>query len=459
MNQSNKDFIHIKAPKNWINDPNGFIYYKGKYHMFYQHFPYEPSWGTMHWGHATSTDLVTWQHEGIALYPSKSYDANGVFSGNAIIIEDKLYLYYTGIKYIEAEPSNIHLPLNYNFEACQALLISEDGEHFDNINGKTCVIPVSDDDKRMSIADTRDPKVWEKGGRYYMALGSTEKTDTGRRVGKIIFLQSKDGFSWSYLSDAKSSEFGEIFECPDLFDIDGQTIMFCAAVGYLKDGFPDSNQEIYKFVSFDEETGRLTYDKESFYIDYGFDLYATQTTLDEDNNRVMYAWMRMPVPVACEDSSSMWSGIMTMPRVIKLKKDESGAKLVFAPHKKVDNLFHTRITSHELPFNLCINGTSDSHYIDITMADSKNDFKLSLDVEDGCVIDIGGYIIKIHDGFVMADRSALYPKGNYRMEFSTPKIEGDIHLDIYLSRYMIETFVNSGEYVLSHVVYDFFRDR
>lgn len=58
-----QDFLHLKAPGNWINDPNGFIYYEGKYHLFYQRFPYAPMWGTMHWGHAISTDLVHWQHE------------------------------------------------------------------------------------------------------------------------------------------------------------------------------------------------------------------------------------------------------------------------------------------------------------------------------------------------------------------------------------------------------------
>ena len=71
------DKIHLKSPSNWINDPNGFIYYKGKYHLFYQHFPYAPVWGRMHWGHAVSDDLVTWEHKGIALYPTKKNDRSG----------------------------------------------------------------------------------------------------------------------------------------------------------------------------------------------------------------------------------------------------------------------------------------------------------------------------------------------------------------------------------------------
>jgi len=66
-----QDFLHLKAPENWINDPNGFIYFKGRYHLFYQHFPYAPMWGTMYWGHAVSDDLVHWSHEKIALFPTK----------------------------------------------------------------------------------------------------------------------------------------------------------------------------------------------------------------------------------------------------------------------------------------------------------------------------------------------------------------------------------------------------
>ena len=68
-----KDTLHVKAPGNWINDPNGFIYYKGNYHLFYQYFPYAPEWGTMHWGHAVSEDLLHWRHLGVALYPTNFF--------------------------------------------------------------------------------------------------------------------------------------------------------------------------------------------------------------------------------------------------------------------------------------------------------------------------------------------------------------------------------------------------
>ena len=82
--------LHFTPRDHWMNDPNGLIYFNGEYHLFYQYFPYENAWGTMHWGHSVSTDLVHWKDLGIALYPSKPYDRNGVFSGSAIEIDHQM---------------------------------------------------------------------------------------------------------------------------------------------------------------------------------------------------------------------------------------------------------------------------------------------------------------------------------------------------------------------------------
>ena len=91
--------IHFKAPGCWINDPNGFIWYKGEYHLFYQCFPYSAQWGRMHWGHAVSRDLVHWEEKGIALFPSKTDDRSGCFSGSAVEYDNKMYIFYTGVNY------------------------------------------------------------------------------------------------------------------------------------------------------------------------------------------------------------------------------------------------------------------------------------------------------------------------------------------------------------------------
>ena len=82
--------IHLRPPRGWINDPNGFIYYKGEYHLFYQHFPYAPRWGRMHWGHAVSRNLTDWKHLDIALFPTKTDDCDGCFSGSAVEKEQEI---------------------------------------------------------------------------------------------------------------------------------------------------------------------------------------------------------------------------------------------------------------------------------------------------------------------------------------------------------------------------------
>lgn len=165
--------LHLKAPGNWINDPNGFIYYKGKYHLFYQYFPYAPAWATMHWGHAVSDDLVTWTHQEIALYPSKYWDSNGCFSGSAVQEDGKLYIYYTGVRYEEITKEDIHHCVNEQFESSQLMITSEDGIHFDNNKDKKLIIPPIMDASLGHRTHTRDPKVWKSGDHYYMVLGST----------------------------------------------------------------------------------------------------------------------------------------------------------------------------------------------------------------------------------------------------------------------------------------------
>ena len=84
---------HFENKQGWMNDPNGLVFYKGKYHAFFQHYPYAPRWGQMHWGHAVSDDLITWEELDIALFPDREYeDEGGCFSGSAIVKDDRLWL-------------------------------------------------------------------------------------------------------------------------------------------------------------------------------------------------------------------------------------------------------------------------------------------------------------------------------------------------------------------------------
>ena len=96
--------FHLSPRIGWMNDPNGFTYYNGKYHMFYQYHPYNTNWGPMHWGHAVSEDLLHWEYLPAALAPDQEYDQNGCFSGSALTLPNgRQLLMYTGVK-LEEQP-------------------------------------------------------------------------------------------------------------------------------------------------------------------------------------------------------------------------------------------------------------------------------------------------------------------------------------------------------------------
>lgn len=195
-----KPKLHFTAPYHWINDPNGLIYYKGNYHIFYQHFPYDNKWGTMHWGHAITKDFVNFEHLPIALYPSKDFDRNGCFSGSAIEIDGQLYLYYTAIKYAKENPSNVHNQYSDDdLRASQALVVSSDGIHFEYKNSY----------QEPTIGNMWEcPDVFKINNQFFMIF-SPENTDqppkpnSNARYMPIDFdedtLTIKDHGDWPYL--------------------------------------------------------------------------------------------------------------------------------------------------------------------------------------------------------------------------------------------------------------------
>lgn len=414
--------IHLKAPGNWINDPNGFIYYQGKYHLFYQYFPYATEWGTMHWGHAVSSNLTNWEHQGIALFPTIYEDQNGCFSGSAIEHDGKLYLYYTGVHYHKIDPHNIHKYLDDGFEASQIMMISEDGIHFDNFHGKSVIIPPIEDAQTVDKTHTRDPKVWRGKEAWYMVLGSKTPDDKG----KLLFYRSDNLTDWKLANTAsKENGFGWMWECPDYFETKGGKVLVISPIGLLKEENLEGNQTICMPVQFEEETCTMEIPKQYQYLDYGLDLYAPQTTLDEEGRRVLVAWLRMPQPV-----EGKWIGMFCIPRVVEV---EAG-HIYFRVHPNIDKMYTRKIT----------------HAAEADRAG----YKISYEIEDGETLNIGGYKISRQGNRICTDRNGVFPKHtNFRMKLSTPEVKEGFHLDIYVDANLIEVFVNHGEYVISNAVY------
>ena len=412
--------IHFKAPNCWINDPNGFIWYKGRYHLFYQCFPYSAHWGRMHWGHAVSTDLVNWDEKGIALFPSKTDDRSGCFSGSAIEYKDKMYIYYTGVNYTEEDPENINCCINDTFTAAQLMITSEDGMKFDNITDKKTVIPPIEDKKIGDKNHTRDPKVWRGKDAWYMVLGSTVDKN-----GRLLFYKSSDLKTWQYLNYCEKDGFGWMWECPDFFEIDGKGVTIFSPMGFFNDGNGYDSVAVCMLSSFDENTGKMELSEDYQLFDYGIDLYAPQSTTDNDGNRVVIAWARMPEAIITEKGE--WCGMMCIPRIVDVKNNH----VYIRPHTNVKNSFVIKLS-----------------------APKKSGYMLKTTLKNGESINVGGYVIKRENDKITTDRSKVFNiKGNYRLIAETPVINDGYELEIYVDEHLVEVFINNGEYVISNVVY------
>ncbi|HIW84013.1 MAG TPA: glycoside hydrolase family 32 protein [Candidatus Dorea gallistercoris] len=414
--------LRLKAPDNWVNDPNGFIYFKGHYHLFYQYFPYGPRWGTMHWGHAVSQDLITWEHKGLALYPTTYGDQNGCFSGSAVEEDGKLYLVYTGVRYEVINPEDSHTCLDEQFESCQMLIASEDGFHFDNQNGKEVIIPPITDAAVGDRTHTRDPKVWRGSDEWYLIVGSTIE----EKHGEVLFYKSKDLHHWTYVNQAmKGPEYGWMWECPDYFSTQGGEVLLLSAMGLLDNGEKERNQSICFPVHFEEETCQIQIPDEYQFIDQGMDLYAPQTTLDAQGRRTMLAWVRMP-----EVTKEGWIGMFCSPRVVEMEDGH----ICFRLHPNVRDAY-SKITDD-------VSQTHEDGYMAV------------FDLEEGEEVSIGGFRIRREGDRICTDRSRVYPDfAGAHLRSETPRLRGGFHVEALVDEYFIEVFINDGESVISNAVY------
>lgn len=260
--------FHLMGPCGWINDPNGLIFFRGQYHAFYQFNPYDGFWGTMHWGHAVSDDLLHWDHLPIALAPSEPYDdypKGGCFSGSAIEKDGKLLLFYTGSAY--------H---GHGVVQTQNVAISDDGVHFRKYEGN----PVIEAPEGVDGDCFRDPKVWEHDGGYYMVVGARFH---GR--GAALLFRSPDALAWEYVGvlHASRGEWGHMWECPDFFPLGDRWVLTCSPMG------AGDHTAVYWTGDFDYDTGRFV-PTVSQDMDRGFDFYASQSLLDARGRRIAIGW-------------------------------------------------------------------------------------------------------------------------------------------------------------------------
>lgn len=319
-NQRYRLGYHLMTPGGWMNDPNGFSFFNGWYHIFYQYYPYTAEWGPMHWGHARSKDLLHWETLPVALAPDAHED--GCFSGSAVAYDGKLWLIYTGHHY--TAPGN-----GEAFYEDQNLAFSEDGIHFEKYDGNPVLRTPADNTKHF-----RDPKVWQEGETFYMVLGSQQ--DDG--LGRALLYSSRDLKHWeriSTLAKAKDvKEDGYMWECPDFFHLDGRDILLMSPQGLAAKGdcFRNLNQTGYLMGDLQRETRALAHGAFEE-IDHGHDFYATQTMKTPDGRRVVLAWMQSWDSPMLEKADG-WAGALTIPRELRI---ENG-KLFQKPVREMETI-------------------------------------------------------------------------------------------------------------------------
>ncbi|MFX3644515.1 glycoside hydrolase family 32 protein [Streptococcus suis] len=420
-----KPQAHLTPETGWINDPNGFIYFRGEYHLFYQFNPYESVWGPMHWGHAKSKDLVNWEHLPVALAPDKDYDKDGCFSGSAIVKDDVLWLMYTG--HINNEDGTVSQVQNMAF--------STDGIHFEKIEQN----PVATADglpEEVIANDFRDPKIFEKDGHYYSVVATKHKDN----VGCIVLLSSPNLTDWKFEFIFLKGEAnqGFVWECPDYFEVDGQEYLIISPMRYQKDGNDFININSNIFVMGHVDWDKKVFVAESFKeIDHGHDFYAAQTTEGPEGERVMIAWMHTwGRPLVTNDLDHKWYGQMTLPRI--LKKTENGLHQVLPT--SVFEAFK------DIEIGQSIQGPS----------------KLSLRLEDSLELKLGNDQDYLQFGYdkakqeVYINRSSLKIQQVGEEEWSTVRRAVTVQateLEVLVDTNCLEIFINDGQETLTSTFY------
>jgi fructan beta-fructosidase len=300
--------IHFSPKEHWMNDPNGMVYHNGIYHLFFQYYPGGTVWGPMHWGHATSKDLIHWQQQPIALYP----DSLGyIFSGSVVVDKNNT----SGFGIDGKVPLVAVFTSHYPHAAPGATDFENQSLAYSLDNGKTWTKysgnPVL---KNPGISDFRDPKVmwYAPANKWIMTLATKDR---------ITFYSSKDLKHWD-----KESEFGQhagahggVWECPDLFPLKykGETVWIL--IVNLNPGGPNKGSATQYFTG-DFDGNKFTANSsQTKWIDYGPDEYAGVTWNNTGNRRIFLGWMSNWL-YANEVPTVKWRNAMTIPRELSVTK-------------------------------------------------------------------------------------------------------------------------------------------
>ena len=441
--------FHLSVRTGWLNDPNGFSYYRGEYHLFYQYYPYESNWGSMHWGHAVSKDLLHWEYLPAALAPDEKYDKDGCFSGSAVVLPDGRHLLmYTGVVK-EHQADDVFCDVQ-----TQCLAVG-DGVDYEKY-GMNPVLDWRDLPKGASRYDFRDPKMWqEKDGTYYCVAGNRPADGSGQ----ILLYMSKDGFKWEFKSilAANHNRFGKMWECPDFFELDGTWVLLTSPQDMLPKGFEyhNGNGTLCLIGDYDRETYTFK-EKKDQAVDYGIDFYAPQTVLSPDGRRIMIGWMQNWDACNLRSPEEPWFGQMSIPRELSVKN----GRLYQWPIRELDRMRSNKTEHRNISFSgtISLDGVKGRR-VDMELALRPGDeenlyqkfavrFAQNEQYQTSLSFRPRESILKVDRKFSGSRRAIIHQR-----RCLVNSTGGRIKMRIILDRFSVEVFVNDGEHVLTATMY------
>lgn len=284
--------FHFRPPGNWMNDPNGPLYHKGWYHMFYQHNPFGDQWGNMHWGHARSRDLIKWEHLPIALWPSLTKGEEHVFSGSAAINgQGAPMLFYTSIGHPvpemwAASPDDSDLIKWRKHPRNPLLTATAQGTKFD---------------------DWRDPFVFRAGRETFLVHGGNlNQAKGGQAVVSLYRARNSELTEWEYRGILFQHPDPTVvnIECPNFFPLGKKWVLITSP-----------HRACDYFVGdFDPVAGKFSVEKSGM-VDFSDQFYAPNGLEDPKGRRILWGWVR-----GFPDGKG-WNGCLSLPRVLTLGPD------------------------------------------------------------------------------------------------------------------------------------------
>ncbi|AJY77508.1 glycoside hydrolase [Paenibacillus beijingensis] len=457
---------HFSPPSNWMNDPNGMVYYEGEYHLFYQHHPQSTIWGPMHWGHAVSTDLIHWQHLPVALAPDHNgmifsgsavvdaHDSSGFFDGGSGLVA--IFTHHDTVQASETA-ADAGAGTTSRTRQRQSLAYSTD-------KGRTWTMyagnPVLSDE---SIVDFRDPKVfWHaESSRWVMVLAAGDH---------VRFYTSPNLREWTFASEFGKTEGSHdgVWECPDLFElpVDGhpheRKWVLLVSIGDSPD-CPEGSRTQYFVGDFNGESFSSDLaDDEVIWMDEGRDNYAGVTWSDvpaEDGRRLLIGWMSN-WKYANFTPTTSWRSAMTVPRVLTLKRTDEGIRLYQQPVQELSALREAPLGWSALaigpdrPQTIDWEGKAFELEAEFELAGAAEfGLKLRKSGSEETVVGYDAALEKLFIDRTASGESAFSPAFAVRHDAALKPDGGRIKLHIFVDWSSVEVFAGGGRAVMSDLIF------